>query len=263
MNTARTLLLHALRMLVHDVPTTFRTVLPALVLILGSAILAQIAVPQMVTGELLTPDAVETLAPETALITLGLLVAALLGYVLLAILWHRHVLLDDAVRDTARHPGAGIVMGYIWKALGVALVQMLIGIPLGLAVSTVANALGGQGSAVAGPVLFSLLGIAFGVVLIWFALRVSVVLPAAALGHNLRIAESWASTAPLTRDLLGLAVMLAALNAQLSIVASILAGAVPMFGLPIEAVSYVLETLVIVSVLTTLYGHLVENRALS
>ena len=125
--------------------------------------------------------------------------------------------------------------------------------------------LGGIGSAFSGGVnmiLFVIIGVISGVIFIWVGLRLSVVLPAAALGNLMRIGESWQVTTPAANALWGVAVLLAVLNTVLSYIGTFFVPADLAMALVFQTAIYIIEGLIFVSVLTTLYGHLVEGRAL-
>jgi hypothetical protein len=263
MTRAMAIFTHALRMLVFDAGTTLRVLLPALALVLGSAIIGAMLAPEALAlfydpsapDSLPEPSMLPDPASVSALLVLGLV--GLLGYALLAILWHRHVLLNGPERDGIR-PGTGVVLGYIWRAILVGLVQFLVAIPIGLVLALMGGAAGAGGLS---PTLV-LAGVLAGILFLWVALRLGVVLPAAALGITMPLAEGWRVTAPLANTLWGVAALLAVLNALISLGAGLLLPAAPGVRLVVESAIYLAEGLVFISVLTTLYGHLVEGRPL-
>jgi hypothetical protein len=110
--------------------------------------------------------------------------------------------------------------------------------------------------------LFFAVGILAGILFVWVALRLSVVLPAAALGNGMRIGESWAATAPVSNALWGVAVLLALLNVVISLITVAVLPDGLAIAMIVQTVIYIVEGLVFISVLTTLYGHLVEGRSL-
>jgi len=112
------------------------------------------------------------------------------------------------------------------------------------------------------PAALLLIGLVAGVAFLWLALRLSLVLPAAALGHVMSVRESWRATEPLAGTLWALAVLLAVVNTLLGVIASMLPPADPGLRLMLDSAIYLIEGLVFVSMLTTLYGHLVEGREL-
>ena len=262
MDTAIAIITHAIRMLTYDIRTTFRILLPPLILVVGSAIVAAALAPAAL--EMLYTQRPATTPPSAgSLMTLFFMGAVgLTGYALMAILWHRHVLLDDSARARATRPDLSTFFSYLWRATLVGLVQILVSIPIAFTMALVGGAtLVGNGAS--SLLVLVVLGVISGVVFLWVALRISVVLPAAAMGQKMRIAESWQTTARAATPILGVAVLLALLNGVISLVVPVLLPAAPGVRLVLETLIYALEGLVFISVLTTLYGNLVEGRPLS
>ncbi|MDF1728767.1 MAG: hypothetical protein P1U53_13575, partial [Sulfitobacter sp.] len=135
------------------------------------------------------------------------------------------------------------------------LVQLLIMIPLGFAMTALV-ALGGGGQ-----ILLVLLTLASGVILLAIGLRLSLILPAAAVETRMTLPDSWEATKPLSRTIWSLALLLTAINLAVSALTALLPEP-DLIGFTIGAVIFILEGLVLVSVLTTLFGHLVEGRPL-
>ena len=261
MNDAMAILAHALRMLVHEPGTTFRVITPALLLVLGSAIGAMVFASDAIVALQVVTETMEMPPASSILLLFGLGLIGLIGYALMAILWHRHVLLNGDARDTDLRPDTSVILGYIWRAIILGFVQFLVAIPIGMAIAI----LGGIGAAFSGGanmILFTIVGVAAGVIFIWIGLRLSVVLPAAALGNLMRVGESWQVTAPVANALWGVAVLLAVINTILTFVSTAILPGDPALSLVFQTIIYIVEGLVFVSVLTTLYGHLVENRPL-
>ena len=261
MNNAMAILAHALRMLAHEPRTTLKVILPALLIVIGSAVAAVAFVPDALIA-LQTVDPALSLPPASTLLLLFALgVTGLVGYALMAILWHRHVLLNSDTRDANLRPDSGLVMGYLWRAIVLGFVQLLIAIPIALAIAV----LGGAGAVVTGganTMLFVIIGVVAGVIFIWIALRLSVVLPAAALGNLMPIRESWQITTPAANVLWGVAVLLAVINTLFNYIGTAIMPVDPAMALVFQTVFFIIEGMVFISVLTTLYGHLVENRPL-
>lgn len=259
MKNAMAILAHALRMLTHEPGTTFRVIAPALFTVLINTVAAIIMAPEALIALQSTPDTF-VLPPRSSIFLLTFLgLVGLIGYALMAILWHRHVLLNETEGQTGLRPGLSVILSYLWRAILLALVQFLVAIPIGVAIAIV----GGVGAAISdGVALFFVVGILAGVLFVWIALRLSVVLPAAALGNTMRISESWQATAPIANTLWGLAVLLAVLNVIISLATAAITPDGYAVAMVVQTVVYIVEGLVFISVLTTLYGHLVEGRSL-
>jgi hypothetical protein len=92
---------------------------------------------------------------------------------------------------------------------------------------------------------------------IWLSLRLGLVMPSAAIDQPMGLRQSWAATAPVSRDLVGLSVIgLAGLA-----VTALLAMPGPL-GAILGAVASWITLMVGASVLTTVYGVAVEGREL-
>ena len=255
MNSAVAILLHALRQLLQSPVTTLRVILPALLVIAGTGLLVWIAAPGLLAFGFAQAGSPAWPSGSTGLMWLALLLMGVFGYALMAILWHRHGLTDGK----ASRPGIKLVLAYLWRVLLLSLIQILISIviviPLLISLAT------GDGES-PGPSLPAMLLTTFlaGLLLIWLSLRLSLVLPAAALGDRMGFAESWATTAPIVRPLWGVAALLAALNTLLSGLIGLIGAETPLVTLLIETPIYIAQGLLIFSVLTTLYGLLVQDR---
>ncbi|QFT60376.1 hypothetical protein FIU94_16220 [Sulfitobacter sp. THAF37] len=257
------LIAHAIRMLMHAPGTTFRVILPGLAMVLLSTLAASTLLPDALNAVLRNDtDAILRIDPSDILLMLALGVAGLLGYALMAIHWHRHVLLDGTDRANDLRPGWGIIAFYIWRAFTVALVQMLAAIPILTVLGVLASLTGGQSAPGQGSpsVLFSILaGIAF----LWVGLRVSISLPAAAMGQRMGLLQSWMISAPVSGAILAVAALVSLLSVTISVTLSLLFQSPDPTSLLFETCVFLAEGIICVSVLTTLYGHLVEKRSLS
>ncbi len=261
MNTAMAIISHAVRMLTYDTRTTLQILLPPLALVVGSAAAAAVLAPSALHLLYIQVPNEDLPTVASLAVLLGLGIIGLTGYALMAILWHRHVLLNGDARSAALRPDVTTVFSYLWRATLVGLVQMLVSIPIAFAMALVGGAALSTGASPS-LLIFVVLGVLSGVLFLWVALRISVVLPAAAMDRKMRIAESWQITASAATPILGVALILALLNGVISLAATTLLPDAPGVRLVFETAIYALEGLVFISVLTTLYGHLVEGRPL-
>ena len=201
---ATALFTHALNMLFHAPSTTLRVILPAVLWVMGAA-----AAAGLLAGDALgaMDQVIENAAPPPAgqlLILIACGLAGILGYALMAILWHRYVLLDHD--RSALRPGMGLFWAYVWRAIVLGFVQFLAAIPIGLAMLLLGGLTGSS------PAALLLIGLVAGVAFLWLALRLSLVLPAAALGHVMSVRDSWRATEPLAGTLWALAVLLSLIH---------------------------------------------------
>lgn len=200
-----------------------------------------------------------------------LVVVSVLAYCWAAVGWHRYVLLEET--------GNGVLPVWRWDRvksyLGRAIIVGLVVIAATIAASLVMGILVGvtQSFAIA---LFFGIGLVFG--LSWLATRIGLVLPAAAVGERMTISESWQATHPVSGHILLPLIVIALVTGLLGQVIILLFGqttTVEMFGTMQEQVTLNvvgqllnagvswLQILVNLALMTTLYGNLVEGRALN
>jgi len=169
-----------------------------------------------------------------------------------AIAWHRFVLLGIS-------PGQGLVRnapiwGYFWRSIVIGLIAAL---PVAIVQSVVLSVVGA-----AAGMLSVIIVLVFSVVAITLAVRLSLVLPALAIGKSMTLGESWGRTAPVWGDILIAMLCVIAIQSVSLVLRQIGFPA----GVPLQIIGALLDwviTLLSLSVLTTLYGHLVEGRALN
>ena len=210
-------------------------------------------------------------AGATALGALFVLAFAALAYCWAAVGWHRYVLLEEM--------GNGIVPTFrgrrIWSYFGrtflVALTVILAVIGGGLVVALLLGLT--QSPAVA---VVMGIGLVFGAS--WIATRVGLVLPAAAIGERMTLRESWNATRPVSGQILLPLIVIALVVGLVGQVILLLFGqseSVEFMGemqeqvvlsLPGQVLNgFVtwLQLLVNLALMTTLYGNLIEGRALN
>ena len=195
----------------------------------------------------------DKLPPGLALAALLIMLLFLFVSAWIAVAWHRFILLEDypgllpplAGRPVWRYLGKTILLGLV-----LALVAFPAGFVMGVIMAILQNA---------GPDLFSIfsLGLALYVSYMW--LRFGIVLPATAVSRPMGITEAWRATAPYATAILGTCVIFVLINTGISLVGAILP--VSLAVLLTVAANWVM-LMVGISILTTLYGVIVERRTL-
>lgn len=255
MITARSLLQTAVKLLTRSPRTTLSVVAPALVLMCIISFTTALVAPGLLQRDSKTPD-IQTLAGS--ILPLGLVIGFILSYALMAILWHRHTLQDN---KSDKALGLRVVAGYLWRVLALALIQLLASLTMvmPLMILTQTGDSSARPPSVASMMLTSLIS---QTVILWLLLRLSLILPAAALGTPMPMAESWKHTSQIARALWGVAATLAVISTACTAMTAMLdvsaATRAMVFELPIS----VIEGLLIFSVLTALYAHLVLKKRL-
>ncbi|MFK7879081.1 hypothetical protein [Roseobacter sp.] len=193
----------------------------------------------------------------------GAIVVVMLAWMCFAILWHRHALLEGDRRAHVMRPGRAVFGQYFKCALMITLI--LFALAFGGAVLVIFGAFALL--AATGPVIgeYATMGISllFIVALSWILLRISLILLAAATGQVMSFGESWQATRPISRDIFWIAILLAFMSAVVEQLAAGLATAVPSAALFFQVASDAIQALIYVSVLSTLYGHLIQGRSLT
>lgn len=174
----------------------------------------------------------------------------------IAVAWHKFILVED-------YPGllpalsVPTVMAYIGKSFVIGMLLLLALVPMLFVAGLVLGLLGLTQNAMATVVI----GFVLGLLLTYLWLRIAMVLPGVAISKSMTNREAWAVTAPMSDDIFGASAILVAVNTVISFAADYLLPT----GLVYYAVIVVINwftMMVGISLLTTLYGHLVEKRPL-
>jgi hypothetical protein len=190
---------------------------------------------------------------------LGVITAilAVVAFVWIAVAWHRYVLLDEMPAGQFPEFNSSRLLSYGGYSL-------LIGV-IGFALSFVV-------SAIVGIVAIPLLGMVGAFIMALLALaavlivgyRLAPMLPAIAIDKPLTLRQAWDATNNANTAIIVLAILSAIAAVVIDIPAIILASAGPLAFLGVLwtlATGWV-KMIVGVSILTTLYGHYVEGRAI-
>ncbi|MGR3502126.1 hypothetical protein [Pseudaestuariivita sp.] len=240
---------HAVLMLIDNLGPAFRvSLLPAA--IFGLA--AYLSFASFASG--IQPDGTVSNGQLLVIVVFALLALGVVIFCWVATAWHRYVLLEE-------QPGAALpkwhgdaVKRYLGASLRVIGMTMLVGIPL----LVLFAAFGGGSFSTEDS---SIASIAFNFLVSYVSLRFSMVLPAAAIGTTMTVMDSWRATSGFAW-----AILLANLLVNLLVgIPGLIAGS--LLGSALAAGSYYLvagwlQLMLSISLLTALYGHIVEGRAL-
>lgn len=255
---------HSFRLLFRNLGDALKiSVGPYLIAIVLSAIVLLATAVPLETALLALREGGQHQVPGGPLALLGFLIVFLIvlfvsGWV--AVSWHRYVLREEypgILPSLADKP----IWAYVGRNLVLSLVLILIAIPLGfvlgLAVFPVASGLSSDGAMIASVGLVLVLA----TILFWMYLRWGLVLPAIAVGRPMTMSDSWNATKPLSGAIFIAILILVALNLVVSLVVGLVLGdniVSAIISLVIDWISLMIG----ISILTTLYGHIVEGRTI-
>lgn len=252
------ILKHAFDMIFRDPGVTLRALAPGLLVIFGAAVGMYLVVPEAL-GTMSVTGPNPSVGPGQFIMLATGAVVMLMGMIVTVLIWHRFVLLQGPERAAGLAPGPRVVGRYLWCSILLGLIMLVVAFPVMFIVGLLLAGLSGMG----GVALFGLASVVVTAILGWIALRLSLVLPAAAISRPMQFKESWAATRLMSGTILGLTIALSILNLIVTnIVGALVAGPLLLTGL-LQLISAVLMALISASVLTTLYGILIERRSLS
>lgn len=239
---------HAVLMVLQNLLDIFRIVGPMLASIVLAAVLV-LGAGFLGNGGITTP-------PSAALIiilTLTVLGATLWSYVA----WHRFILLEERPKAFWMPVPVSNVFHYFGYLLLICLIGLMLGLPFLIIFAGVGGA---QAIPVLGYVAFALGYL----VVVTVITRLSILMPAIAIGQPIGIGKLWLETAGSFTTILQCVLLYGLLSIAVSAIFAGL-GSLPVIGLVFTILGVVANLLVGfvgLSLLTTLYGYYVENREL-
>jgi hypothetical protein len=177
-----------------------------------------------------------------------------------AVSWHRFILLEEysgmlpavSGRPIWPYVGKSMLLGLLlvvlWLVIGTILGLLLI--PLSAFGETAILV----GAAIIGIVMVALFS------LMWF--RMGVVLPATAVGKPIKLGAAWEATSKINGTIIGIVLIIAVVSFIAGIATQGIYGINVYLGFAVDLFVQWLTLMVGVSILTTLYGHVIEGRPL-
>lgn len=252
------IIIHTFRMIFGNIGQALRVSLgPYAILILAGFVLFSFA---GVTTNLSANPTDMMMSPAVGLIPILMLPLIMFVTAWVAVSWHRFILLEEYSGFLPAVSGRPI-WSYAGKAIVLGLLLMLLAIPLFLVIGLVAAPFIGDGTGGTPVVATLIFGVAF-VLLSVVSLRLGVALVGTALGKPMTFGESWAATAPINGVIVNVALLLVVINVVPGIILTPLTQALPLVGSVLELALTWLTMMLGVSILTTLYGHVIEDRPL-
>lgn len=185
------------------------------------------------------------------------LVVVLITDFWVAVAWHRYVLKEEASRGIIPPFNARRILGYFGTALAILGMLIVPALLVSLLVGTTVHQLLGYGflpALITQVLMQTLLGA--------FAFRMATVLAGVALEPGHKLSEAWQATDGETATFLELAFYCSLALAAADIAGSTLFGGVMVLQIAYNFAAQWVITMVGISILTTLYGHYIQKRAL-
>jgi len=251
------------KLFVHAVSMVFRNIGPALRLsvvpfvigvVVAGALFFMVILPMSGSSSLETagPDTVNL--PGLALGAVILLAVCTAVFLWVAVAWHRYVLLEEMPGGVLPPWHGREMMRYLGRGLMIAAALFIpLGILIYIAILPIID--GGSGSGM----LYFLVVLA-GLFANYAFYRLCPMLPAAALGRELGFGQSWAATAPAGAGLMLMIFFVWVLSILLNIPGAILGD--NLVGTILRLAASWLMFMINLSIMTTIYGHFVEERDL-
>jgi hypothetical protein len=184
--------------------------------------------------------------------------AAILGivqfvaFLWIAVAWHRFVLLDERPQGWLPRFNGSRMLAYF----GYSLLLVLIAIPFLIVGGLLAAAL-----AFGGIPLLVLGGLIVLIAALIVGYRLALILPASSVDKPIKLGQAWEATRGASGTIVALALISAVAAVVLDLPALVFGGPLAIVGVIWRLVMGWLELVVGISILTTLYGHFVEGRA--
>jgi len=177
----------------------------------------------------------------------------------IAVAWHRFILREEVPTGPLPVFNAGAIGAYFVAGIIFGLILIVVAIPFGIlggiVVAPMMMASGGEPGLVAGFLMFVIIYLPVAYV----AYRISPILPSAALQARMPLKEAWYATGTSGAAFVVLTVVSVLAGWLLNAPAAVLPG---ILGVIWAFLSNWITVLVGASILTTIYGHYVEGRAL-
>jgi hypothetical protein len=190
-------------------------------------------------------------APEDMLPTVFFGFVAIVGSVWIAVAWHRFVLNGEVTGGWLPEFRGSLILGYLGRSIMIGVLVIFGVIVLSIPISIIAVGLPGLAG------LMTLVMIGAGA---YFFFRLGIMLPAAALGEKLTLADAWDATSGKSDTILTLALIVVGGSVLIQLPSQFNDAPDSTITLVYTLVVNWFATIIGISVLTTLYGHYVEQR---
>ncbi|MBO9473219.1 hypothetical protein J7413_06670 [Shimia sp. R10_1] len=187
------------------------------------------------------------------LMFLGVFVVTALLATWCVVAWHRFVMLEEMPQGWIPPFHKAQIFAYWGQIFKLSLAALLVVAPAGFVLMLIVKA---------SPVLGVLIGIPAYFIAVLALMRLSVTLPAAAVGKPVTFSQAFEATTKSWGALLLMILLLAGLQILTQSAAAGLALVSPPLSVVLNLATTIFVSLLNISILTTLYGHYVEGRSI-
>ena len=255
---------HAFRMIFGNFGQALRASIgPYVVLIVGYLVVFALvgqsgAFMQLTSGVGTLPEGAIGAVILTAI---GLIPFTLFVLAWIAVTWHRFILLEEYSGILPAVSGRPI-WPYVGRSILYGLLVGLLAIPLVFVAGIIMSPFLSSASPSVFPLPALIMFVAITAVLsfVWF--RIGLALPSVAVGEPVSMGTAWAASRPMAGTIFGVAVLLMVINGIATVAVNQISAIVPFFGVIVDIAVQWTILMLGVSILTTLYGHLIEKRPL-
>ncbi|MDO6590440.1 hypothetical protein DS901_17750 [Loktanella sp. D2R18] len=218
------------------------------------SVLGEIAAGQV------APEQLQSFGGSIIIGVLAVVVLAVFVAAWVAVSWHRFILLEEYSGILPAMSGRPI-WPYVGKSMLLGLLIVVLGMVIGLILGLVLIPLSafGEAALVLGGAVISMLMVAI-LSLMWF--RMGVALPATAVGKPIKLGEAWEATSKVNGTIIGIVLIIAVVSFIAGVATQGLYEIHPILGVVTDLFVQWVNLMIGVSILTTLYGHVIEGRPL-
>jgi hypothetical protein len=255
---------HAFRMIFGNFGQALRASIgPYVVLIVGYLVVFALvgqsgAFMQLASGVGTLPEGA---IGAVILATIGLIPFTLFVLAWIAVSWHRFILLEEYSGILPAVSGRPI-WPYVGRSILYGLLIGLLAVPLAFLAEIITSPFLSSASPSGLPLPAVLMFVAVTAVLsfVWF--RIGLALPSVAVGKPIAMGAAWSASREMSGTIFGVAVLLMVINGIATLLVNQLNGISPFIGVIVDLAVQWTILMLGVSILTTLYGHLIEKRPL-
>lgn len=194
---------------------------------------------------------VPVMSPETIFPTIVLGILAVIASLWIAVAWHRFALTGESTSGWVPQFHGSAVMGYLGRSILIGVLVVLGVMVLSIPIGIISIGL----PPLAGIMSLLLIGLAA-----YLFFRLGIMLPAAALGEKLTLGDTWDVTKGRSSTILVLALIVVGASIIIQLPSWFNDNPSSIINVVYSLVVNWFATIIGISVLTTLYGHFVENR---